>query len=103
MIVKLPASYKGIMLDNPLVFTPKKKILKNTEMLAGDFDPTYGKWDQTLMNKYRYEITRRDYKEGWVEDIRMGKTRITTNEDVFISSGMILKKDFSLRIPTGKP
>lgn len=101
-MVKLPSSYKGFSLDNPLVFTPKKKILKNTEMLTGDFDPTYGKWDQSNMNKYQYEIYRRDYDEAWVEDIRMGKTRITTSEDVFISSGMVLKKDFSLHIPAAK-
>lgn len=72
-------------------------------MLTGDFAPTYGKWEQSLVNKYQYEIYRKDYEEGWVEDIRMGKTRITTSEDVFISSGTILKKDLSMSIPAAKP
>lgn len=72
-------------------------------MLTGDFNPEYGKWDQSFMNKFRYEIYRREYDEGWVEDIRMGKTRITTTEDVMVSSGIILKQDFLLHIPGGKP
>lgn len=102
LVVKLPVAYKGFSLDNPLTFTPKKKILKSTEMLTGDFTPTYGKWDASIMNKYRYEIYRREYDEWWVEDIRMGKTRITTTEDILVSSGTVTKKDLLLYIPGGK-
>lgn len=91
LIVKLPAAYKSFSLENPIQFTPKKKILAATDMLSGDFKPQYGKWDQSLVGKYRYEIFRREYEEAWVEDIRTGKTRITTTEDIPVLSGTIMK------------
>jgi alpha-2-macroglobulin len=102
LIVKLPNAYKGFSLDNPLTFTPKKKILSPTEPLVGTIIPKYGKWDVSLAEKYRYSIYRREYDETWIDDIRTGKTRITTSRDVEISSGVVLKSDFSLRIPSGK-
>ena len=71
-------------------------------MIAGDFEPMYGKWDQSLANKYQYEIYRKEYDEGWVEDIRMGKTRVTTSEDILVSSGLVTKKEFSIHIPAAK-
>jgi hypothetical protein len=95
LIVKLPALYKSFSPDNPLLFTPKKKILSPGEALSGDMSPTYGKWDVSLASKYRYEIIHREYIEAYVDDIRSGHTRITTPRDRIVASGSIIKKEFS--------
>jgi alpha-2-macroglobulin len=103
LIVKLPAMYKSFSPDNPLVFTPKKKILNPGETITGDVSPTYGKWDVSLVWKYRYEIIHREYIETYVDDIRSGHTRITTAKDQIIASGSILKKEFSYKLVGQKP
>jgi uncharacterized protein YfaS (alpha-2-macroglobulin family) len=95
LIVKLPSLYKSFSPDNPLLFTPKKKILAAGESLSGDVKPTYGKWDMSLAEKYRYEIIHREYSEALIDDVRAGTTRITTPKDRIVSSGSVIKKEFS--------
>ena len=98
LIVKLPEAYKSFSPENPLVFVPKKKILMQGESLQGEVKPTYGKWDNSLVGKYRYEILKREYNETLVDDIRAGTTRITTPSDQMIASGSITKKDISEKL-----
>jgi hypothetical protein len=103
LVVKLPEMYKSFSLDNPLTFTPKKKILLAGESLVGEVAPTYGKWDVSLAGKYRYDIVSREYREVLVDDIRAGTLRITTPLDRVVASGSIVKKDFSDTLIAMKP
>jgi alpha-2-macroglobulin len=103
LVVKLPQAYKGFHPENPLVFTPKKKILTLTDSLIGTLKPTYGVWDESLSGKYRYEILHRDYDEAWVEDIRTGQTRVTTSRDTLVFSGLIDRGDLTIKIAGSKP
>ena len=95
LIVKLPEAYKSFSPNNPLIFSPKKKILSPWEGLSGEVKPTYGKWDTSLVGKYRYEIQEREYSEALIDDIRAGTMRITTPIDRVVASGSITKKDIS--------
>ena len=103
LVVKLPESYKSFSPENPLLFTPKKKILSLGEKLSGELKPQYGKWDTSLVGKYRYEIIYRDYEEVMIDDIRTGKTRITTPRDAVVATGSISQKEISLQMPGINP
>jgi uncharacterized protein YfaS (alpha-2-macroglobulin family) len=103
LIVKLPSAYKAFAFDNPLVFTPKKRILAPTEVISGKIEPEYGKWDASFSGRYLYEVIRRDYSESWVEDIRLGKTRVTSSTDVVVLSGSVMTSDISLKLSGAKP
>jgi alpha-2-macroglobulin len=102
LVVKLPSEYTSVSVSNPLVFTPKKRILSPTESLMGSWSPEYGKWDAGLLGHYRYEVIARTYDQIEVDDIRMGKTRVTHPTDTIVSSGTISSRDFSLRLATLK-
>ena len=83
----------------------KKKILSPTDTLAGEVKPLYGKWDQSLSGKYRYEIIHREYQEVWVDDIRAGSVRVTNPVDHIIASGSIASNQFSYKmiaLPSGE-
>ena len=103
LIVKLPGGYKSFSPDNPLTFTPKKKILAPWESLSGEVKPAYGKWDTSLIGKYRYEIKEREYSEALIDDIRAGTMRITTPIDRVVASGSVTKKDISEKMIGMKP
>ena len=103
LLVKLPTEYKSFSPDNPLIFTPKKKILGPDDTLAGEMKPEYGKWDKSLAKKYHYEIIQRSYTETWIDDIRAGQVRVTSPLDTTIASGSIDEKDFSYRFISGLP
>lgn len=96
--MKLPESYKSFSPNNPLNFVPKKKILVPGEGLTGEVKPAYGKWDTSLIGKYRYEILERQYTEALIDDIRAGSMRITTPVDRVIASGSITKKEISEKL-----
>ena len=49
ILVKLPSAYKSFNPQNPLVFTPKKKILNPDDEFTGSFKPTYGNWDASVV------------------------------------------------------
>lgn len=70
LIVKLPEAYKSFSSENPLIFTPYKKILSPGEALAGNFSLRWSKWDKSLSGKYQYSLIRHDYEEVWMDDIR---------------------------------
>lgn len=57
--------------------------------------PIYGKWDTSLIGKYRYEILERQYSEALVDDIRAGSMSITTPVDRVVASGSVIKKEIS--------
>jgi uncharacterized protein YfaS (alpha-2-macroglobulin family) len=95
LIVRLPEMYKTFSSMESLIFTPKKKIFAAGEMLSGEINPKYGTWQKYLQGKYGYEIYQRTYNEVFVDDIRMGKTRVTTHTDTLVSSGIIQQQVFS--------
>lgn len=103
LIVKLPEAYKSFSPENPIIFTPKKKILTQNESLLWEVKPQYGKWDSSLIGKYSYEIVSRRYQEVMVDDIRAGQTRVTTSVDTVVASGTIDTKDISLKSMTFAP
>lgn len=98
IIVKLPEQYKSFSPENPLEFTPKKKILSTGEALMGEFSPLYGTWHPSIAEKYRYEIVHREYIEAFVDDIRAGKMRVTTPQDTIVASGTVTTRDFSYKM-----
>lgn len=98
LVVKLPTAYKSFSLQNPLIFTPKKKILSYSENFIWTIAPEYGKWDASLSGKYHYEIIHREYKEWFVDDIRAWSVRITTPVDHVMMSGSITNENFSQKL-----
>lgn len=52
LLAKMPAAYKTFAYDNPLDFTPTKKIIKPGEKITGSVKPHYGEWDLSLAGKY---------------------------------------------------
>ena len=65
--------------------------------------PLYGKWDQSLVGKYRYEIIHREYQESWIDDIRAGSVRVTHPVDRIIATGALMTKDFSYKMIASMP
>lgn len=103
MIVKLPSQYKNFDATNPVTFVPKKKILTAGESLQGDIQREYGKWDASLSGKYRYEIIHRAYIDVPVDDIRVGKTHITSPSDTTVGTGVIQSAQFTSKLIGYKP
>lgn len=103
LIVKLPSQYKNFDITNPITFIPKKKILTSGEPLQGTMERTYGKWDSSLAGKYRYEIIHREYIDVPVDDIRVGKTHITSPVDTVVGTGNLQGAQFTQKLIGYKP
>ena len=57
---------------------------------------TYGGWDKSLENKYKYELIQREYSRVLVDDLRIKDTAITNSQDITILSGVVMSGAFSL-------
>lgn len=89
ILAKIPEKYKSYSLENPLIFTPEKRIISQGEKVVGTLSPEYGKWDATLSDKYRYELTSRTYTQVHVDDLRMSDMIIPTSVDMLVQSGIV--------------
>lgn len=96
LLAKIPEKYKSYTLDNPLQFTPLKRIISQWEKVTGSFAPQYGKWDESLVWKYKYELLLRTYSQVHVDDLRMSDTIIPTSTDTVVASGTITWSGFLL-------
>ena len=96
LLARLPQEYKAFDPYNPLIFTPVAKILSPGDTLSGSLSFTYGKWDASLKNKYRYELIHREYSRTLIDDLRVRDTAITDSHDVSVLSGAILGTGLSL-------
>lgn len=88
--------YKAFDPYNPLIFTPEQKILTPGDMLSGSLDFSYGKWDTSLKNKYRYELIHREYSRMIVDDLRVRDTPITDQTDSVVLSGSLVEDTLTL-------
>lgn len=98
LLARLPAEYKSFSLDNPLTFTPEKKILQKSEKIVGKVAPLSTKWDDSLKGKYRYDLILRKYENTPVDDLRNPDAFLSTKRDIVILGGVINTPDIS--IPT---
>lgn len=89
MLAKIPEKYKSYAQDNPLVFTPEKRILSQGEKLIGSLAPRYGTLENTTEPKYIYQVLARTYTQVHVDDLRMSDMTIPSSEDSIIASGTV--------------
>jgi uncharacterized protein YfaS (alpha-2-macroglobulin family) len=98
LLVAMPAEYKEYAYDNPINFTPQKKILQPREKISWVLAPQYGKWDSSLKGKYQYELIHRRYEKTYIDDLRLSRTAIPVSFDDVITHGDIT--DISLILET---
>lgn len=89
LLAKMPSAYKAYAFDNPLLFTPIKKILKPGEKIVGSIVPQYGAWDKSLQGKYGYEVVHRVYESVKIDDLRLAETTIPVTRDIVVQSGTV--------------
>ncbi len=90
LLAKIPQKYKAYSQDNPLLFTPQKRIISHGEKIKWYFAPEFGKWDDSLSGKYMYEIVARNYTQLRVDDLRLSHITIPTVDDRIVSTGVIM-------------
>ncbi len=89
ILVGLGASNKMFDLENPLEATITKRIMNPGESIQATIKPKYGKWDQTLKWKYRYELIHRTYTSEKISTLRWEQTPITHTIDSIERTGTI--------------
>ncbi len=89
LLVGLGANNKMFDMGNPLQANITKKILKPGESIQATITRKYGKWDQTLKWKYRYELVHRAYTSEKISTLRDEQIPITHNTDTVVRSGPI--------------
>lgn len=96
LLAKMPAEYKSYAFDNPIQFTPVKKILKPGEKIIGSLAPMYGSWDASLAGKYTYSLIHREYESVKVDDLRLSNTTIPVTRDIVVMSGVLSSSGMSI-------
>lgn len=89
LLAKMPSAYKSFAFDNPVVFSPVKKIVKSWEKIVGSVSPQYWTWDISLQGRYTYELVHRMYESVKLDDLRLSETTISVTRDIVVSSGVL--------------
>lgn len=86
----MPSEYKSYAYDNPLLFTPVKRILKPGEKITGSLAPQYGNWDQSFESRYTYTLIHRIYESVEINNLRLSTTTIPVTREIVVASGAII-------------
>lgn len=90
LLSRIPEKYKQYSMDNPLVFSPDKRILSQWEKITWSLSPRYGSWNLSLAGNYQYELVSRNYSQVPVDDLRLSKVTITSFDETIVQSGTIM-------------
>jgi len=81
---------------NPIEASLKKKIINPGENIELSVKPKYGKWDQTLDSKYKYELINRKYTSEKIATLRGESTPIMHSLDTVVRTGDIKTSEFTI-------
>lgn len=96
LLVWIGAEHKMYDIYNPLQATLENKIIKPGEKIDATISPKYGKWDQSLKGKYRYELVHRTYTSEKISTLRGEQTPITHTIDTIVAKSNIEQSKLSI-------
>ena len=96
LLVGIGAEHKMYDIYNPLQATLENKIIKPGEKIDATISPKYGKWDQSLKGKYRYELVHRTYTSEKISTLRGEQTPITHTIDTIAAKSNIEQSKLSI-------
>jgi hypothetical protein len=89
LLVALGQQYKMYDINNPLQATLTSRMIQPGTTIQATIAPKHGKWNQSLTNKYRYELIHRIYTSEHVSTLRGEQTPIVHSADTVMKDGNI--------------
>jgi uncharacterized protein YfaS (alpha-2-macroglobulin family) len=103
LLVKMPMEYKTYSYDNPLEFTPNKKIVTIGESIEGTLQKEYGKKESIASWAYIYEVISRTFSSVKMDDLRLEKVDIPVSRDTVVLSWTVSRDTLSISTKTLTP
>lgn len=85
LLVALGHEYKMYDRNNPLKATLSSRMIQPGTPIAATIAPKHGKWDQTMANKYKYELIHRVYTAEQISTLRGESAPVTHTIDIVAS------------------
>ncbi len=85
LLVALGQEHKMYDRYNPVEATLDNKMVQPGTSLEATIGPKHGKWDQTMSNKYKYELIHRVYTAEQISTLRGESAPITHTIDTIVS------------------
>lgn len=96
LLVALGQEYKMYDMNNPLQAILASRMIKPGTTIQSTITPKHGKWDQSFVNKYRYELIHRVYTSEHISTLRGEQTPIVHSADTVMQDGNIISEKLEL-------